>query len=423
MNNLNKYSKAELISKFKRLDNQNSNQNQSIFTKIFSYILLFKNLILKITLITFIIKWIKKYSLIRRIWQVISSIASTLLGISFIDIYGFDLISSIRETQIYKWFSELMVTPKVVDKTSANDSIPSYMRQTDQNTTRSESDYEIIKRFKEIIKEIINKDSEALIEQEELNTPFYKNKYFILGVLSISVFVSWYYLDEIKTGYGSIIDWLNSFRRGPSGDTSGSSTNNSTTPITKNIQSELDRIFPENPQSDIELIDKGKGKTILTSPSLESLNNKAEEAWNDSSTSAISPESDSSSSTVTPQSFNKDIIKDMWKFMLQEDIKKDISFIEKTFDSNNELTKETADKLIKKLVNVVAEYDSQIELLNSIHTKNWSLNEINQYKTSLYYLRKWISKYHAMINPNEQILEIGNIIDDPIKISDQFFKA
>ena len=105
-----------------------------------------------------------------------------------------------------------MVTPKVIDKTSTNDSIPSFMKHTDKNTTRSESDYEIIKRFKEII----NKDSEALIEQEELNTPFYKNKYFILVVLSISVFVSWYYLDEItknKTGYGSIIDWLNSFGR------------------------------------------------------------------------------------------------------------------------------------------------------------------------------------------------------------------
>ena len=59
-NNLNKFTKAELINKFKRLENKNSNSNQSIFTKIFSYILLFKNLILKITLFTFLIKWIRK---------------------------------------------------------------------------------------------------------------------------------------------------------------------------------------------------------------------------------------------------------------------------------------------------------------------------------------------------------------------------
>jgi len=55
MQNYNKYTKAELISKIKALDIKNSNSNQSIFSKIFNYILLFKNLILKITLITFLI--------------------------------------------------------------------------------------------------------------------------------------------------------------------------------------------------------------------------------------------------------------------------------------------------------------------------------------------------------------------------------
>ena len=48
MKNLNKYTKAELISKFQRLENNNS--NQSFFSKIFNYILMFKGLILKITL-------------------------------------------------------------------------------------------------------------------------------------------------------------------------------------------------------------------------------------------------------------------------------------------------------------------------------------------------------------------------------------
>jgi hypothetical protein len=53
--NLNKYTKAELISKLKnkRLEIQNSN---SITEGIISKLLLFKSLILKITLIAFIIK-------------------------------------------------------------------------------------------------------------------------------------------------------------------------------------------------------------------------------------------------------------------------------------------------------------------------------------------------------------------------------
>jgi hypothetical protein len=127
------------------------------------------------------------------------------------------------------------------------------MKETYPNATRGESDHEIIKRFKEII----YKESEPIVEDElnQENTAFYKNKYFIIGALTISVLVSWYYFDEIKTGYGSVIDWLNSFRRGSSGGTSGIDTNESTTPIAKNIKSELNRLFPENPPKDIELID------------------------------------------------------------------------------------------------------------------------------------------------------------------------
>lgn len=112
----------------------------------------------------------------------------------------------------------------------------------------------------------------------------------------------------------------------------------------------------------------------------------------------------------------------MWKLFLQENAKKDISFIENTFASDNELDIETGDKLFKTLVNVIAEYDKQVECLNTVSIKDWSLNEINQYKCSLYYFRKWISKYHSMINPKEEMLEIGNITDDPVKISDWFFK-
>jgi hypothetical protein len=54
MKNLNKYSKAELISNLKKLEEQNSNQN--LFFKILNYIIYFKNYIFKITLIGLIIR-------------------------------------------------------------------------------------------------------------------------------------------------------------------------------------------------------------------------------------------------------------------------------------------------------------------------------------------------------------------------------
>jgi hypothetical protein len=58
MKNLNKFTKHELISKLKNLDNQNSNQNsnKSTLIKIVEYLLYFKSLIFKLTLIAFIIR-------------------------------------------------------------------------------------------------------------------------------------------------------------------------------------------------------------------------------------------------------------------------------------------------------------------------------------------------------------------------------
>ena len=416
MKNYNKYTKAELISKLGPLDIKNSNSNQSIFSKIFSYIFIIQKLILKITLITLVITWIKRYSLIIKIWQIISTIASTLLGISIIDIYGFDIISWIRETQIYKWFSELIITPKVISKKPADESIPSIMRQTNQNTNRSESDHEIIKRFKEII----YKEQDPIVEDNlnQENTSFYKNKYFLIIALSLTAVVSWYYLDEIKTGYGSIIDWLNSFRKGSSGDSTGISTNNSTTPIAKNIQSELDRLFPEKPQSDIKLVDNtqpvagssinDKGKGVLTSPSLEDLNQKAADSWSGST----SPKSDDSTSTITPASFiESKVIENLWKLILPSEDRTKIAFIEKTFNSSVDLDKINGNKLVDSLAYLVNSYNTQV-----LFFKNGKLEDANKMREALYHFRKWISNYHEKILPSEVRILIANINDIPSEI-------
>jgi hypothetical protein len=61
MKNLNKFTKAELINKFKNLENLKSNHDKNLNSnqsnlKLIDILLLFKSLIIKITLITFIIK-------------------------------------------------------------------------------------------------------------------------------------------------------------------------------------------------------------------------------------------------------------------------------------------------------------------------------------------------------------------------------
>jgi len=69
--NLNKFTKAELISKFKTLDskvknkqtNQSAQSSQTLTALIVTTLVNFKAIILKITLLAFLIKSFKKYSL------------------------------------------------------------------------------------------------------------------------------------------------------------------------------------------------------------------------------------------------------------------------------------------------------------------------------------------------------------------------
>jgi hypothetical protein len=61
MKNLNRFRKAELINKLKDLQNKTTNKSSLIV----EYILFFKSLILKITLIALLIKIFRKYKIFR----------------------------------------------------------------------------------------------------------------------------------------------------------------------------------------------------------------------------------------------------------------------------------------------------------------------------------------------------------------------
>ena len=241
--NLNKYTKAELISKLKNIKPKLEAKN-SITEKIISKLLLFKSLIIKITLITFIITWFKKYSLIKKLWHLFSVIGSALFGLSLVDIYSLDFINWLKDTNIYKWYSELF-NIQIVNNSKTEIKEPSSILRANNtnsitNETRNERDYEIIKR----LQEIIHKDKDPVIIQiDEIDedVPFFKNKYFIIGAASVTCLIGWYYFDEIKTGYGAIIDYLSSFRPGPPDDPAGSNSSGSAISDKLNIKSKLDK--------------------------------------------------------------------------------------------------------------------------------------------------------------------------------------
>lgn len=84
MNNLNKYTKAELISKFKRLENKSSNnnnnttQNTPLFQKIIESVILLKNIILKLTIISLLVKYLKNIPYLKK-YMVNSNLSFILL--------------------------------------------------------------------------------------------------------------------------------------------------------------------------------------------------------------------------------------------------------------------------------------------------------------------------------------------------------
>jgi len=338
MKNLNKFTKAELINKYKILDNQNSNQTQSpskyhSILKIIDKILLFKSLIIKITLIGFLIKWIRKYSLITKFWHIFAIIGNTLLGISIIDIYSWDVISWIKDTSIYRWYSQLFSTPDIITKTKED--IPSRMSEINQNSNENQTNSQ---RNSRII-EWINRDSEKtkvddleILSNEELtkidesNKSNYKN-YFIIGSVIFLSCLSWYYWDTLKYEGESLLEWIKSFSSGGSDDDSTPTNINNpaniNNPILRSWSSSVEDIKSkdistfksslrdkfyktievdnvENLQatsSSVKIEDLNKPKSVLTSPSLEDLNNKAQDSWSEIS----SPDSDK---TVTPASIS-----------------------------------------------------------------------------------------------------------------------
>jgi hypothetical protein len=114
----------------------------------------------------------------------------------------------------------------------------------------------------------------------------------------------------------------------------GEATDNNTTPTSTNFQGrQLDY------QTPIELIVKGKAK-VLTSPSLEDLNEKVKDSWSEGSSSPGSDSSSSSTDTIKPSDIKNyfevtavetamlTIIKNEWKTYIPAWTRVKFDFIE-----------------------------------------------------------------------------------------------
>jgi len=418
--NLQKYTKAELISKIKGLNSI----NPGIQSKFFDFLYLIKHFLVKITFLTIIIKIFKRFSLLRRMWLILNTIVMSIFGISMLDLYGLTFLSAL--------FTEIsFITGNIVNyltNTSFYGIISGFfghkvevkdqgkLSPIHKSSAGNEEGSKIIERFTKII------HNEPEIE---VNSPIYKNKYFIWGsFLLISAVTYYYFGEEIKVYSFSL--WNLIRRRGPDGGDGGDGINNQNPENRYNSWVNLIG-WNENKTKNLnisEILDDGvglvdttnaiagpstepmddyftKGKNTLTSPSLDNLNTTAQDSWSNSRPN--SPQSATSSRTVTQGNINnssnnifkhdeipksminssfegddafysdkavkpfmlrtatKSISQEDWRLYVNKGISSRMEFIENTFKSENELDFETANKMVEEMAVITTSYDKLTE--------------------------------------------------------------
>jgi hypothetical protein len=184
MKNLQKFTKAELISKLNGLKSNNNSTN------FMTFLLLVKSFILKITLIAIIIKIFKRYSIIRRLFTVINTILFSIFGISMIDIYEIEFLSKLINNMldIFSNFHSniLELFGKKVDLPSKIEPMRTIQPTTTGLQTRIQESNDPSNRIIERFKGLINNEQPITQEIHE-DTPYYKNKYVIIaGMLILS---------------------------------------------------------------------------------------------------------------------------------------------------------------------------------------------------------------------------------------------
>jgi len=314
--NLNKHTKAELISKINEYKINKLEQKlhkNNILTKIKSYfvqlwnlISTFKDILAKLTFISLLIGLFKKYKIFKRIWFILNSIIITIFSIFSIENFGIEFLtnfiteiriitSSIVEylsnTDFYNYLNKLFNKNNVIEEVPSSektDKSRPLITEISSETIRNESSIRQNSGNSKISEWL--KPEPEVIENKEINTTENKTnyiKYIIIGSTIIIISsLGWIYLDEIKTAGNTFMEWLFSSGSGGSSNQGGGS-DNSTRTITANSP-----ISSRASSPDIEVWDKKETK-VLTSPSLEDLNTSVSNSWESDASSSSS----SSSST------------------------------------------------------------------------------------------------------------------------------
>jgi hypothetical protein len=216
---LNKYTKAELISKIK---NQKSNSTTTSRPTVIEFILYMKNWILSFTIIALLMNIFKKYKSIRAVLRLANYAIVTIFGISMFEAFGFGFLVKFLAELKYVFGS---VVAYLTDNTFYNYLMSFFkvteerksVRDTYKRPIDSSWNEELVKQQRsKAMQEWLDRQ-EAIRKKSESN---YNNLYWILLILLLAG-RTWYYGEDIVRWGAPIWEAFNSirnFRRGGNAD-------------------------------------------------------------------------------------------------------------------------------------------------------------------------------------------------------------
>lgn len=187
---------------------------KSLFKRLIELWISWKIYIIKITYIALIIKLIKKYSILTKIWRLINWIVMSIFGISMVDIYGINIFENLFKeiksisTHVVNYLSnthfynvlisifkkEDIEIPKTVERPSKDEI--KVIRGNNSNPERLFESNRENKTISSWFEKIDSEKSESIISEDIIDTPLYKNIYFLIGIgLVIGGFTYYYFLN------------------------------------------------------------------------------------------------------------------------------------------------------------------------------------------------------------------------------------
>jgi len=448
------------------------NINKSILKQIKIYlaqfwdlILTFKDILVKLTLISFFLQIFRRYKIFRRIWFTLNTIVMSIFGISILDNFGFEFIKNFlneikfitiniidyfSNTQFYHFLNNLFSEKEkevTTPSSGTTDKTPISMKiERDQTEINQDN------RPDSRIVEWLKPDAKEEIKEEIQEEAFNYNKYLAIAGLLIASCLVWVYFDDIKTGSVSFVEWIKSFWPGndPDNDPGARARMKEKWEKAFNDMKSLDEqrdklkreIISDPSSSHIKTessIDKYFPEKSMTSPSLENLNEQAKESWSrtssptssNSSTETIKPMTESftssSNETVKAMTESKDSSKLMheklaqaafyqtnWRNLIDPDIKGKIKIVEKLIRSKKPENQDSVRELAFNFVDILQTYNSYVkEIIDNKNIETQAAN-VETMREISFQLRKWIIGNCTHIYGNKiNTISIGSLKEIP----------